>query len=111
MEKITIADFFKRNDDNILLDVRSPGEYAEGHIPGAVSFPLFTNEERAEVGTLYKKKGHDFAFLKGLEFSPFNSENILGAVPRSGRNGDCRKAEAAAHCTAFDHHQRSSNRS
>ncbi|MFN9682307.1 MAG: rhodanese-like domain-containing protein, partial [Bacteroidota bacterium] len=38
MEKITIADFFKRNDDNILLDVRSPGEYAEGHIPGAVSF-------------------------------------------------------------------------
>ena len=68
MEKITIADFFKRDDGNILLDVRSPGEYIEGHIPGAVSFPLFTDEERAEVGTLYKKKGHDFAFLKGLEF-------------------------------------------
>ena len=68
MEKITIADFLKRNDENILLDVRSPGEYIEGHIPGAVSFPLFTDEERAEVGTLYKKKGHDFAFLKGLEF-------------------------------------------
>lgn len=68
MEKITIIDFLERNDENILLDVRSPAEFAEGHIPGAVSFPLFTNEERAEVGTLYKKKGHDFAFLKGLEF-------------------------------------------
>ena len=46
MEKITIADFLKRNDENILLDVRSPGEYIEGHIPGAVSFPLFTDEEK-----------------------------------------------------------------
>ncbi|HNM27277.1 MAG TPA: rhodanese-like domain-containing protein, partial [Saprospiraceae bacterium] len=37
----------------VLLDVRSPGEYAQGHIPGALSFPLFTDEERARVGTIY----------------------------------------------------------
>lgn len=68
MEKITVPEFFKGKESRVLLDVRSPAEYDAGHIPGAVSFPLFSNEERAEVGTLYKKKGHDSAFLKGLEF-------------------------------------------
>jgi tRNA 2-selenouridine synthase len=50
-----------------LLDVRSPSEYAQGHIPGARSFPLFSDAERAEVGTLYKKKGKERAFERGLE--------------------------------------------
>jgi len=49
-----------------ILDVRSPAEYAQGHIPGAVSFPLFNNEERALVGTCYKQKGKDEAVELGL---------------------------------------------
>ena len=36
-----------------IIDVRSPGEFAAGHIPGAVNIPLFTDEERARVGTIY----------------------------------------------------------
>ncbi|HNL40079.1 MAG TPA: rhodanese-like domain-containing protein, partial [Saprospiraceae bacterium] len=51
----------------VLLDVRSPGEYAQGHIPGALSFPLFTDEERARVGTIYKQRGKDAAMLLGLD--------------------------------------------
>lgn len=39
------------------MDVRSPSEYAQGHIPGAVSFPLFSDAERAQVGICYKQKG------------------------------------------------------
>jgi len=50
-----------------LIDVRSPAEYQHAHIPGALSLPLFSNDERAEVGTLYKQKGKDAAVLKGLE--------------------------------------------
>ena len=50
-----------------LLDVRSPGEFEAGHIPGAFNLPLFSNEERAVVGTLYKQKGPEIAFQKGLE--------------------------------------------
>jgi tRNA 2-selenouridine synthase len=50
-----------------VLDTRSPGEFAEGHIPGAVSFPLFDDAERAEIGTLYKRQGRDAAVLRGLE--------------------------------------------
>ncbi len=49
-----------------LLDVRSPAEYERGHIPGALSFPLFSNEERARVGTLYKREGQQEALLEGL---------------------------------------------
>jgi tRNA 2-selenouridine synthase len=50
-----------------LLDVRSPGEFHQGHIPGAISFPLFSDEERALVGTCYKQKGQDAAVELGLE--------------------------------------------
>jgi len=38
-----------------LIDVRSPAEYAEDHLPGAVNWPVLDNEERARVGTIYKQ--------------------------------------------------------
>lgn len=40
----------------LVIDVRSPGEFQQGRIPGAVNVPLFSDEERATVGTIYKKK-------------------------------------------------------
>ncbi|TCL10137.1 tRNA 2-selenouridine synthase [Shimia isoporae] len=36
-----------------IIDVRSPAEYAEDQIPGAISLPALSNEERARVGTIY----------------------------------------------------------
>ncbi len=51
-----------------VIDVRTPAEFAQGHIPGAVNMPLFSNEERAVVGTLYKQETKRAAVLKGLEF-------------------------------------------
>ena len=52
-----------------ILDVRSPGEYAKGHIPGAISFPLFSNDERARVGTCYQQKGREQAVELGLDLT------------------------------------------
>lgn len=49
-----------------LLDVRSPGEYTSGHVPGSINMPLFDNAERAKVGTLYKQVGQQEAMLEGL---------------------------------------------
>ncbi len=49
-----------------ILDVRSPAEFAHGHIPGALNLPLFLDSERAQIGTLYKQQGHDAAVLEGL---------------------------------------------
>ena len=53
----------------VLLDVRTPAEYAHGHIPGALNLPLFSNAERAEVGTLYKQASPQQAMLRGLELA------------------------------------------
>lgn len=50
-----------------VFDTRTPAEYAQGHIPGAINLPLFDNEERAEIGTLYKQVGKQAAVDRGLE--------------------------------------------
>ena len=52
----------------VTFDVRSPGEYDKGHIPGAVNLPLFTDNERAHVGTVYKQQGREEAIDLGLEY-------------------------------------------
>jgi len=49
-----------------ILDVRSPGEFGQAHIPGALSLPLFSDAERAAVGTLYKQQGRRQAVHHGL---------------------------------------------
>ncbi len=67
--RIKIDELSDALQDRILLDVRTPAEFDQGHIPGARSLPLFSNEERAEVGTLYKQVSPDQAFLRGLEFA------------------------------------------
>ena len=69
LKKVTIKEWLERKEtDRKLLDVRTPAEFEKGHIPGAISFPLFSNEERVEVGTLYKQVSPESAFLKGLDF-------------------------------------------
>lgn len=67
MEHITIEEYFKPHRTNLLIDVRSPGEYNQGHIPGAINLPLFTDEERKQVGTMYKQVSPEKAFMKGLD--------------------------------------------
>ena len=57
----------KQKDGLVCLDTRSPGEYAAGHIVGARSLPLFTDEERARVGTTYKQVDPREALLEGFE--------------------------------------------
>lgn len=52
-----------------IIDVRSPSEYAQGHIPGAHKIPLFTDEERSQVGTLYVRADPDKAFAKGFDIA------------------------------------------
>ena len=51
-----------------IIDVRSPAEWESGHIPGAINIPIFTNDERAKVGTRYKQSGKEQAIEMGLEF-------------------------------------------
>lgn len=66
MSEVSILEFLE--SEGVFIDVRSPIEFEHARIPGAINLPLFSNEERAIIGTLYKKMGHEIAFKKGLEF-------------------------------------------
>lgn len=59
--------FIKESSNTPIVDVRSPAEFTEGHIPGAINMPIFDDRERAIVGTLYKNKGRQPAIETGLE--------------------------------------------
>ncbi|MCI6277942.1 MAG: tRNA 2-selenouridine(34) synthase MnmH [Clostridium sp.] len=53
--------------DYVLIDVRSPKEYEDFTIPGAVNIPLFTNEEREKIGTVYVNESVEKAKRMGIE--------------------------------------------
>lgn len=69
IERIEPEEFLHRTNNLPVLDVRSPKEFLQGHIPGAGNLPLFNDEERAIVGTIYNNSGRYAAILKGLEFA------------------------------------------
>ncbi|MCX5967169.1 MAG: tRNA 2-selenouridine(34) synthase MnmH [Cyanobacteria bacterium] len=74
-----------------ILDVRSPAEFAQGHIPGATNLALFADAERAEIGTLYKQQGRQAAVLRGLALVGPRMEALATALstraqPPAGRS-------------------------
>jgi tRNA 2-selenouridine synthase len=68
VQRIHIDEFLKLAETHPVFDVRSPGEYNHAHIPGAKSLPLFTDEERKEVGTAYKQISREQAIKIGLDY-------------------------------------------
>ena len=67
-----------RYDD--IIDVRSPAEFAEDHVPGAINLPVLDNEERARVGTIYKQVSHFEARRVGAGLVAANIGRHLGAA-------------------------------
>ena len=49
--------------------MRTPAEFIQGHVPTAHNIPLFSNEERVEVGTTYKQQGRESAILLGFDLT------------------------------------------
>jgi tRNA 2-selenouridine synthase len=68
IQKLSMEQFLACRQEMPVLDVRSPGEYGHAHIPFAYSTPLFTDEERKVVGTLYKQQGKQKAIKAGLSY-------------------------------------------
>ncbi len=74
VQKINIDDFIMEAGSSIgssfrssiIIDVRSPAEYEHAHIPSALNLPLFDNEQRAMIGTTYKKQSREAAIKAGL---------------------------------------------
>ncbi len=92
-EKLPVETFLPLTGRLPLVDVRSPKEFAQGHIPGAVSIPLFSDEERAAVGIRYKQGGNENAVLLGLEIVGPKMADFARKAKRLARN-----KEILVHC-------------
>jgi tRNA 2-selenouridine synthase len=68
MKSDPVANLADIGDYDTIIDVRSPSEFSEDHIPGAISCPVLDDAERAEVGTIYKQQ------------SPFEARKIGAAL-------------------------------
>ena len=80
IQKISIQTYITSYSHCLTLDVRSPGEYTHAHIPNALSVPLFNNEERATIGTIYKQKSKELAIKEGLKYFGPKQLQILEEV-------------------------------
>ncbi|HRD41724.1 MAG TPA: rhodanese-like domain-containing protein, partial [Prochlorococcaceae cyanobacterium AMR_MDS_5431] len=79
--------------NTVILDVRTPSEYNQGHWPGALNLPIFTDKERAEIGTVYKKQGSDTAIQLGLKIVEPKLACIVKQIEIwNGRRGNYRSS-------------------
>jgi tRNA 2-selenouridine synthase len=99
IQRVTIKEFLQLSKDRVLLDVRSPGEYKHAHIPSAISFPLFSDEERKIVGTTYKQKSREEAIKIGLDlFGPKMRKMVEEADAIVKPKAEGQKPEAFIYC-------------
>jgi tRNA 2-selenouridine synthase len=82
IQKLTIAEFLQLAKQHPVFDVRSPGEYIHAHIPGAISLPLFTDEERKVVGTAYKQQSKQAAIKIGLDYFGVKMKSMVEEVEK-----------------------------
>ena len=74
---------FSVNPQHGVIDVRSPSEYRAGHIPNAINVPLFNDDQRAEIGTTYKKQGSDQAISLGFKIVTHRLPEIINGLEKA----------------------------
>lgn len=80
MTKIITSHELINLKNKIIIDVRSPIEFEEYHIYGAINIPLFTDEQRAEIGTIYKKESSTAAKKRGATLIASRFAEIVGDI-------------------------------
>lgn len=94
MKDITVEELYQI-DNPVVIDIRSPIEFKDGAIPGAFNIPLFSDEERKEIGTLYKQVGQDAAKWKAMELVSPKIPNLLQSIKDVG---EATKEQPIVHC-------------
>jgi tRNA 2-selenouridine synthase len=93
MKDITIQELIN-SKEFIAVDVRAPIEHRDSAIPGSVNIPLFTDEERQEIGTLYKRSGEEAAKWRAMEIVSPKLPRMLSEIKDLRKTG----AEPVIHC-------------
>ncbi|WP_456419736.1 selenouridine synthase SelU-like subunit [Methanocaldococcus infernus] len=84
-DTITIDEALKKKDA-IFIDVRSPREFKEKTIPGAINIPLFLDEEHALIGKVYKNEGKEKAMELAIDIVSKSLVRILNEVKKLDGN-------------------------
>lgn len=79
VKNITV-DEFESLSDPLVVDVRSPSEYAEDHLPQAVNLPVLSDEERDRVGTIYHQESPFKARREGAKTICRNTPAIIDEI-------------------------------
>ena len=82
MDSIPIQEFLNISKYLPIIDVRTPAEFSDGHITGAINIPIFSNEERAAVGTKYKRESKDTAIAQALEYIAEKTDSYLNELQK-----------------------------
>lgn len=90
---LSVDDFFKLRTSLPVADVRSEGEFMEGHIASAINIPILNNAERIAVGTDYKQKGQAEAIRTGFRLVGPRLIDIIDHAKSVANN-----KELIAHC-------------
>ncbi|MBP6976790.1 MAG: tRNA 2-selenouridine(34) synthase MnmH [Lentimicrobiaceae bacterium] len=88
IKHIEITELVGLLDSLPLIDVRSPKEFHNGHIPGAVNLPLFDDAERAQVGTRYTRAGRFASVQLGLDLVAHKLSSFLKTVRELAPGGE-----------------------
>ncbi|MDP4086398.1 MAG: tRNA 2-selenouridine(34) synthase MnmH [Bacillota bacterium] len=94
MKEINVEEIFEK-EKPVIIDIRSPIEFKDGAIPGAINIPLFSDEERTEIGTIYKQTGPEKAQWRAMEIVSPKLPTLLKDIKES--TGDS-KVHPIIHC-------------
>lgn len=101
IKRISIDEFLELAKNHLVIDVRSPSEYAYAHIPNAQSLPLFSDEERKVVGTAYKQMSRENAIKFGLDYFGPKMRKMVEEVEQLSKisdNGKHTSKTILVHC-------------
>lgn len=98
VEKISVETFIAHAKTFPVIDVRSEAEFDHAHIPGAWNLPLFNNDERKIVGTIYKQTSREEAIKKGLEFFGPKMKDMILFVEDKMKNIHPSNKNILVHC-------------
>jgi tRNA 2-selenouridine synthase len=93
MKEITVEEL-QTLKNPVIIDIRAPIEFKDGAIPEAINIPLFTDKEREEIGTIYKREGQAAAKWRAMEFVSPKIPSLLHQIKTAMGNGN----ELIVHC-------------
>lgn len=86
MEEIAFDHVFEELTDPLIIDVRTPAEFEEDHVPGAINLPVLSNDARDVVGTIYHQESQFKARRIGAQKICRNVPGIIDAIEQRRRN-------------------------